>query len=170
MGNWNLLNRKVFPKLDFHVPEGMLSRIVLSSPGAIEPVLNTLREKIEKKLADIESKKLSLEVLDTRNLELTHEDIHLAETRILAQLAQMKVDEENIQRTMNQDLVVESCYKVKDPMILRQFLLEKDQTILNFQEIVKILQTKVEKLERLVQLKDTRIQELTRKVHFFMSK
>ncbi|XP_070398066.1 sperm flagellar protein 1 isoform X1 [Nothobranchius furzeri] len=163
MGNWNLLNRKVFPKLDFHVPEGMLSRIVLSSPGAIEPVLKTLREKIEKKLADIESKKLSLEVLDTRNLELTHEDIHLAETRILAQLAQMKIDEENIQRTMNQDLVVESCYKVKDPMILRQFLLEKDQTILNFQEIVKILQTKVEKLERLVQLKDTRIEELTRK-------
>uniref|UniRef100_A0A1A8FMN7 Sperm flagellar 1 n=1 Tax=Nothobranchius korthausae TaxID=1143690 RepID=A0A1A8FMN7_9TELE len=71
---------------------------------------------------------------------------------------------------MNQDLVVESCYKVKDPMILRQFLLEKDQTILNFRETVKILQTKVEKLERLVQLKDTRIEELTRKVHFFMSK
>ncbi|XP_017268343.1 sperm flagellar protein 1 [Kryptolebias marmoratus] len=160
--NWNLLNRKVFPKLDFYVPEEAISRIVLSSPGAIEPVLSALREKIDKKLADIASKKLILNNFDTRNLEKTPEEIHVAEARILAQLAKMKIDEENIQKTMKQKLVVESCYTVRDPTLLRQFLLEKDGAILDLQEIVKILQTKVEKLEHLLQLKDIRIAELTK--------
>lgn len=44
------LLRKVFSKLDFHVPEETLKKIVLSTSGAIVPVLNTLREKIDKKL------------------------------------------------------------------------------------------------------------------------
>lgn len=51
------MHRKVFPKLDFYVPEEVISKIVLSSPGAVEPVLSALREKINKKLADIASKK-----------------------------------------------------------------------------------------------------------------
>ena len=44
------MNRKVFSKLDFHVPEETVRRIVLSTAGAIEPVLSTLREKIDKRL------------------------------------------------------------------------------------------------------------------------
>lgn len=51
------MNRKVFPKLDFYMPEEVIAEVVLSSPSAIEPVLSTLREKIDKKLADIASKK-----------------------------------------------------------------------------------------------------------------
>uniref|UniRef100_A0A8C3AL96 Sperm flagellar 1 n=1 Tax=Cyclopterus lumpus TaxID=8103 RepID=A0A8C3AL96_CYCLU len=50
LSNWNLLNRKVFSKLNFHVPEDTVKRIVLSTAGVIEPVLGALREKIEKKL------------------------------------------------------------------------------------------------------------------------
>ncbi|XP_037550203.1 sperm flagellar protein 1 [Nematolebias whitei] len=71
--NWSLLNRKVFPRLDFYVPEEVISKIVLSSPGAVEPVLSTLKEKIDKKRADIASKKLTLENFDIRNLEKTPE-------------------------------------------------------------------------------------------------
>lgn len=44
------MNRKVFSKLNFHVPEDTVKRIVLSTAGVIEPVLNALREKIDKKL------------------------------------------------------------------------------------------------------------------------
>lgn len=44
------MNRKVFSKLNFHVPEETVKKIVLSTAGVIEPILSTLREKIEKKL------------------------------------------------------------------------------------------------------------------------
>lgn len=40
----------MFSKLNFHVPEETMKRIVLSTAGAIEPVLTALREKIDKKL------------------------------------------------------------------------------------------------------------------------
>ncbi|XP_013885458.1 sperm flagellar protein 1 [Austrofundulus limnaeus] len=160
--NWSLLNRKVFPKLDFYVPEEVISEVVLSSPGAIEPVLSTLREKIDRKLADIASKKPILDNVDIKTLEKTPEAIHEVEARILAQLAKMKIDEENIQKTMKQKVVVESCYTVREPTLLRQFIFEKDQVILDLQEVVKILQTKVEKLEHLLELKDIRIDQLTK--------
>ena len=42
--------RKVFSKLNFHVPEQTVRRIVLSTAGVIEPVLSALREKIDEKL------------------------------------------------------------------------------------------------------------------------
>lgn len=44
------VDRKVFSKLNFHVPEETVKRIVLSTAGVIEPVLNALRDKIDKKL------------------------------------------------------------------------------------------------------------------------
>lgn len=40
----------MFSKMNFHVPEETVKRIVLSAAGVIEPVLSTLREKIDKKL------------------------------------------------------------------------------------------------------------------------
>lgn len=40
----------MFSKLNFHVPEETVRRIVLSTAGVIEPVLSALREKIDKKL------------------------------------------------------------------------------------------------------------------------
>lgn len=44
------MNRKAFSKLDFHVPEETVKRIVLSTSGAIVPVLGALRQKIDEKL------------------------------------------------------------------------------------------------------------------------
>uniref|UniRef100_A0A3Q0S019 Sperm flagellar 1 n=1 Tax=Amphilophus citrinellus TaxID=61819 RepID=A0A3Q0S019_AMPCI len=52
LSNWKLLNRKVFSKLNFHVPEETLKKITLSTAGAVVPVLSALREKIDKKLED----------------------------------------------------------------------------------------------------------------------
>lgn len=40
----------MFSKLHFHVPDETVKTLVLSTVGAIEPVLSSLREKIEKKL------------------------------------------------------------------------------------------------------------------------
>lgn len=43
-------DRKVFSKLNFHVPGETVRRIVLSTSGVIEPILCSLRERIDKKL------------------------------------------------------------------------------------------------------------------------
>ncbi|KAL1263006.1 hypothetical protein QQF64_005745 [Cirrhinus molitorella] len=50
LSNWSTLNRKVFSKLNFHIPEETVKKIV-STAGYIEPVLCALREKIEEKRA-----------------------------------------------------------------------------------------------------------------------
>jgi len=43
--------RKVFSKLNFQIPEDLLKKIVDSTAGYIEPVLCSLKEKIEEKRA-----------------------------------------------------------------------------------------------------------------------
>eukprot|EP00064_Thunnus_orientalis_P000499 superscaffoldBa00000026_g500 len=72
LSNWNLLNRKVFSKLNFHMPEETVKRIALSTAGVIEPVLSALREKIEKKLEHTTDNIPDLEYYDTRNQEKHH--------------------------------------------------------------------------------------------------
>ncbi|XP_069741399.1 sperm flagellar protein 1 isoform X4 [Narcine bancroftii] len=57
LSNWQLLNRKVFFKLHFHISEETLKMLVKSSPGIIEPVLSTLRQKIEEELNGIQDVK-----------------------------------------------------------------------------------------------------------------
>ncbi|AWP14074.1 putative sperm flagellar protein 1 [Scophthalmus maximus] len=97
LSNWNLLNRKVFSKMNFHVPEETVKRIVLSAAGVIEPVLSTLREKIDKKLEHTTDNILDLEYFDTRNHEQPHAEIHQTE---VAQLrgGDMKKDDKRRQR------------------------------------------------------------------------
>lgn len=45
-----IADRKVFSKLNFHVPEETVGGIVLCTAGVIEPTLSTLREKILSKV------------------------------------------------------------------------------------------------------------------------
>ncbi|XP_045424370.1 uncharacterized protein LOC123650033 isoform X2 [Lemur catta] len=47
LSNWHILNRKVFPKLSLCVSETDIRKVVASTPGAIEPILCALREKVE---------------------------------------------------------------------------------------------------------------------------
>lgn len=45
--NWRTLNRKVFSRLNFSVPEDLLQGVATGKPGVIEFILSTLRAKIE---------------------------------------------------------------------------------------------------------------------------
>ncbi|XP_016061852.1 PREDICTED: uncharacterized protein LOC107532108 isoform X2 [Miniopterus natalensis] len=46
LSNWSILNRKVFHKLRFCVSEADIRKVVANTPGAIEPILCLLREKV----------------------------------------------------------------------------------------------------------------------------
>uniref|UniRef100_A0A671YHM9 Sperm flagellar 1 n=1 Tax=Sparus aurata TaxID=8175 RepID=A0A671YHM9_SPAAU len=69
LSNWSVLNRKVFSKLNFHVPGETVRRIVLSTSGVIEPILCSLRERIDKKLEHTTENILDLDYYDTREQE-----------------------------------------------------------------------------------------------------
>ncbi|KAM6186246.1 sperm flagellar protein 1-like [Rhynchocyon petersi] len=47
LSNWSTLNRKVFHKLHFCVSESEIRNVVANTPGAVEPILCTLRTKVE---------------------------------------------------------------------------------------------------------------------------
>lgn len=70
LSNWGTLNRKVFSKLNFHIPEETVKRIVVSTAGVIEPVLCSLRERIDDKRQQCtEDTLLDVEYYNNRNRE-----------------------------------------------------------------------------------------------------
>ncbi|XP_034753917.1 sperm flagellar protein 1 isoform X4 [Etheostoma cragini] len=149
LSNWDLLNRKVFSKLNFHVPEETVKRIVLSTAGVIEP---------------------DLEYYDTRNQEKPHKEIRQTEAKLVAQLAgeEMKKDEKrSIKNSKPQQTA--QFYSDMDPS-LRLILQEKEQAVMALQETVEILQMKVNRLEHLVHLKDMRIEDLMRHLDTYKAK
>ncbi|XP_021461879.2 sperm flagellar protein 1 isoform X2 [Oncorhynchus mykiss] len=150
LSNWGTLNRKVFSKLNFHIPEETVKRIVVSTAGVIEPVLCSLRERIDDKRQQCtEDTLLDVEYYNNRNREkpLTEPPPKKKEERAHVH-----------QHTDKTSTVLGSQV---DPTI-RLVLEEKEQALLALQETVEILQIKVNRLEHLVQLKDMRLEDLTR--------
>ncbi|XP_030603506.1 sperm flagellar protein 1 isoform X1 [Archocentrus centrarchus] len=198
LSNWKLLNRKVFSKLIFHVPEETLKKITLSTAGAVVPVLSALREKIDKKLEDTNNNMPDVEYYDTRDQEKPHADllcpelslisprdrsdhsetqrnlhleaseIHQTEIRLLTQLAELKKDEKNMQKNSKVEHAVK-FYSAMDPTF-QQILKEKEKAIMSLMETLEILQMKVNKLEHLVHLKDIRIQDLTQHLEMYKAR
>ncbi|XP_028982740.1 sperm flagellar protein 1 [Betta splendens] len=167
LSNWSQLNRKVFSKLHFHVPDETVKKIVLSTVGVIEPVLSALREKIEKKLELATHNMLEMEYYDTSN---QGKEIHQADGKLLNHMAgeEMKKDEKNKLKNGKAQQTVQ-FYTDMDPG-LRLILQEKDQAVMALQETVEILKMKVSRLEHLVRLKDMRIEDLTRHLDTYKAK
>uniref|UniRef100_A0A3P9IXM9 Zgc:66426 n=1 Tax=Oryzias latipes TaxID=8090 RepID=A0A3P9IXM9_ORYLA len=164
LSNWNVLNRKVFSRLDFHVPEETLNKIVLSTSGAVVPALSALREKIDKKLENPKNNITNPDYYDTRDLKKPCAEIH----QIHTQLTELRKDEKNMEKNMKVQHAV-TFYTDMDQS-LRLILQEKEQAVLSLQETVEILQIKVNKLEHLVHLKDMRIEDLTRHLEMYKAK
>ncbi|CAB1343335.1 unnamed protein product [Coregonus sp. 'balchen'] len=165
LSNWGTLNRKVFSKLNFHIPEETVKRIVVSTAGAIEPVLCSLRERIDEKRQQCTEDALlvcnvhDVEYYNTRNQEKPLTEPPPNDAQMKPGLGKKKEERAHVhQHTDKTSTVLGSQV---DPTI-RLVLEEKEQALLALQETVEILQIKVNRLEHLVQLKDMRIEDLTR--------
>ncbi|KAG5266228.1 hypothetical protein AALO_G00228600 [Alosa alosa] len=154
LSNWSTLNRKVFPKLSFHVPEEVVRRIAMSVSGFIEPVLCALRERIE-------SKRMARGGDNMQQLEyysVSQEKPHKENGDIMTESVQTKdVPMRKIKDRPEMGVALGSHL---DPSV-RLMMEEKEQALLTLRETVEILQIKVNRLEHLVQLKDLRIEDLT---------
>ncbi|XP_030297349.1 sperm flagellar protein 1 isoform X3 [Sparus aurata] len=169
LSNWSVLNRKVFSKLNFHVPGETVRRIVLSTSGVIEPILCSLRERIDKKLEHTTENILDLDYYDTREQEKLHA-VRQTEAKRAVQLAGGETKKDDKSRVKNgrpQPAVL--CYSDMDPAF-RLILQEKEQAVMALQETVELLQMKVSRLEHLVHLKDMRIDDLTRHLETYKAK
>lgn len=155
LSNWSTLNRKVFSKLNFQVPEDLLKKIVVSTAGYIEPVLCSLKEKIEEKRSgkqfdstqDLEYYSTSYGQLRPVNHMMVFEN-----TTATNPTTVMKTGKVSAAAALGPKA---------DPSV-RLLFEKKEQEILTLQETVEILQIKVNRLENLVHLKDLRIKDLTK--------
>ncbi|XP_043534820.1 sperm flagellar protein 1 isoform X1 [Chiloscyllium plagiosum] len=153
LSNWQILDRKVFSKLHFHISEDMLTKLVKSSPGIIEPVLYMLRQKIEEELNCTQEVENYSTYADKNISDYVPPNMHLFTKECQSQPEMWNNSQK--QRTFYDQ------FSQLNPEI-RLLLEEKDQALLALRETVEILQMKVQRLEHLVQLKDLRIEDLTR--------
>ncbi|XP_048472246.1 sperm flagellar protein 1 [Rhincodon typus] len=153
LSNWQILDRKVFSKLHFHISEDMLTKLVKSSPGVIETVLYMLRQKIEEELNRTQEVENYSTSADKNILDYVSPNMHLFTKECQSQ-PEMWYNNQKQRSFCDQ-------YSHLNPEI-RLLLEEKDQALLALRETMEILQMKVQRLEHLVQLKDLRIEDLTR--------
>nr|XP_027780896.1 sperm flagellar protein 1-like isoform X2 [Marmota flaviventris] len=167
LSNWSLLNRKVFRKLCFCVSEEDIRKVVANVPGAIEPILCALREKVEANPAQAGSPGTALHVCKLDPGFSSMDAVH-SQAGLLSPSAPTSVKTLQKQRALEKK---GSCAcECQDPAEgawehlakIQQLLEDKEQALDILQETVQILQMKVIQLEHLVQLKDLRIAELTR--------
>ncbi|EGD79056.1 sporangia induced sperm flagellar protein [Salpingoeca rosetta] len=159
LDNWHTLNAKVFKKLGLTVPENVVKGVVNNKAGVVEVVLSNLRVKIEQYMQRRAG-------IDTRDSQKTPGwgDLEPKKRRKPKKAASDKPQE---QHNSFAEVLDSPAYEdIEDPV---QALMDKDQSIMDYQETIEILKVKVRKMEQLVKLKDKRIDELTRKLAMYES-
>uniref|UniRef100_A0A8C3SPB3 Sperm flagellar protein 1 n=1 Tax=Chelydra serpentina TaxID=8475 RepID=A0A8C3SPB3_CHESE len=152
LSNWGHLNRKVLNKLNFSIPEDMIRKIVQCTPGMVELVLLPLRQKIEEKQNRALPGGRELRPQPGDPCVLPHSSKRGA-GRSDPVCAPLHVPQP---QGSAQALPGDTSFRIQ--------LAEREQTLLACQETVQILQMKVRRLEHLLQLKNVRIDDLTRRL------
>ncbi|XP_020856853.1 sperm flagellar protein 1 isoform X2 [Phascolarctos cinereus] len=153
INNWIHLNRKVLHKLNFSVPEDVIQKIAQCSPGVVELVLIPLRQRLEEKK---QRKQGELDLQEGSN----YMDMDFSQkTPRGGTMEPWKAG----QLRGGKLLPAASRAMQGDPNFVVQ-MAEKEQELLASQETVQVLQMKVRRLEHLLQLKNVRIDDLSRRL------
>uniref|UniRef100_A0A8C6QW04 Sperm flagellar protein 1 n=1 Tax=Nannospalax galili TaxID=1026970 RepID=A0A8C6QW04_NANGA len=162
LSNWGHLNRKVLNKLNFSVPEDVMRKIAQCSPGVVELVLIPLRQRLEERQRRRKQGASSLQVL---LLEPAGGGEGSPQTKTRGEGAPDPVGGEQLRggRPLAPRPPGYSQALQGDPSFVLQ-IAEKEQELLASQETVQVLQMKVRRLEHLLQLKNVRIDDLSRRL------
>ncbi|XP_006877753.1 PREDICTED: sperm flagellar protein 1 [Chrysochloris asiatica] len=163
LSNWSHLNRKVLNKLNFSVPEDIMRKIAQCAPGVVELVLIPLRQRLEERQKRRKQGLGSLQELAPQDGS-SYMDVGLSQ----------KVGGEGVPEPQGGELLKGARLPAPRPLGYSQavqgdpsFILqiaEKEQELLASQETVQVLQMKVRRLEHLLQLKNVRIEDLSRRL------
>ncbi|KAM8923792.1 sperm flagellar protein 1-like [Pelodytes ibericus] len=166
LSNWGFLNRKVFSKLNLHVPEDMVRRLITNTSGVIEPVLYTLRQKINEKLQEKSQRESNTQQVKETEYYITNTGQPTGPGALLSP-TYGKAFPGSMDQSQNHLTRADGHLHPQihlEPRV-RLILEEKEHELMTLQETVQILQMKVQRLEHLVQLKDLRIEDLTRNLN-----
>uniref|UniRef100_A0A8C3X0C9 Sperm flagellar protein 1 n=1 Tax=Catagonus wagneri TaxID=51154 RepID=A0A8C3X0C9_9CETA len=164
LSNWGHLNRKVLNKLNFSVPEDVMRKIAQCTPGVVELVLIPLRQRLEERRRRRKQGTGSLQKLAPQD-GTDYMDVGLSQKtpgegapdpQGGGQLRTGRLLEPRPPPGYTQTLQ-------GDPSFVLQ-IAEKEQELLASQETVQVLQMKVRRLEHLLQLKNVRIEDLSRRL------
>ncbi|XP_012942284.1 sperm flagellar protein 1 [Aplysia californica] len=165
MQNWHLLNRKVFPKLNFQLTEDLIREICVGKVGLIERFLMHLRAKVERCVrdqrleADITADAAGKQSKSTTRLHADHR-------KGRGNMNDKPEADQNLASPGRQKMTQAGPYKgnarikMMDESVPRAIYEEKEQECLAKEETIQILQAKVRRLEHLLHLKDIRIEDL----------
>ncbi|XP_068005498.1 sperm flagellar protein 1 isoform X2 [Melanerpes formicivorus] len=156
LANWGHLNRKVLSKLNFCVPEDVVRQVVQSRPGTAEQVLLLLRQKIEEKQKQSKDS----------GGQAVPEEVSYLETGYCK--AKGGTGGGCAQEPPRAAGVKKSHHGYVQPppggTDVHLQLAEREQALRLAQETIQILQLKVARLEQLLQLKNVRIDDLSRRL------
>ncbi|XP_052249034.1 sperm flagellar protein 1-like isoform X5 [Dreissena polymorpha] len=182
--NWYYLNRRVFSRLNFELAEDVINDLVACKPGMIEKVLLMLQVKIkraeyargrqnDKPEADQHHNMSSPGRKDSKLIKVGMEDTkgsrfiktkqiddygHVITHRYLDNRGWNSGVEHMPPRTRLKGNLGET------DVVPRIMLEEREQEVLAKDEMIKILQAKISRLEHLLHLKDMRIDDLQNRV------
>uniref|UniRef100_A0A452F6V3 Sperm flagellar protein 1 n=1 Tax=Capra hircus TaxID=9925 RepID=A0A452F6V3_CAPHI len=155
LSNWSHLNRKVLNKLNFSVPEDVMRKIAQCAPGVVELVLIPLRQRLEERQRRRKQGIGSLQVPPYSSLSQKARGEGVPDPQGRGQLREGRLP---VPRPPGDSQALQS-----DPSFVLQ-IAEKEQELLASQETVQVLQMKVRRLEHLLQLKNVRIEDLSRRL------
>ncbi|XP_037667485.1 sperm flagellar protein 1 isoform X2 [Choloepus didactylus] len=163
LSNWGHLNRKVLNKLNFSVPEDVMRKIAQCVPGVVELVLIPLRQRLEDRQRRRKQGGGSLQELAPQDGS-GYMDVGLSQKARGEGAPDSQIGEQL--RGGRQPAPRAPGYSQAlqgDPSFVLQ-IAEKEQELLASQETVQVLQMKVRRLEHLLQLKNVRIDDLSRRL------
>uniref|UniRef100_A0A8C4KTJ6 Sperm flagellar protein 1 n=1 Tax=Equus asinus asinus TaxID=83772 RepID=A0A8C4KTJ6_EQUAS len=155
LSNWGHLNRKVLNKLNFSVPEDVMRKIAQCAPGVVELVLIPLRQRLEERQRRRKQGVGSLQV--PPHSSFSHCSGGAARAAGSPPVGH-KRGRLPAPRPPGYTQALQG-----DPSFVLQ-IAEKEQELLASQETVQVLQMKVRRLEHLLQLKNVRIEDLSRRL------
>ncbi|XP_012610693.2 sperm flagellar protein 1 isoform X1 [Microcebus murinus] len=163
LSNWSHLNRKVLNKLNFSVPDDVMRKIAQCAPGVVELVLIPLRQRLEERQRRRKQGSGSLQELAPQDGS-GYMDVGLSQ-KARGEGAPDPQGGEQLRgaRPPAPRLSGYSQALQGDPSFVLQ-IAEKEQELLASQETVQVLQMKVRRLEHLLQLKNVRIDDLSRRL------
>ncbi|EDV20343.1 uncharacterized protein TRIADDRAFT_32021 [Trichoplax adhaerens] len=157
--NWNVLNRKVFTRLNFHLPEDVLQSIVKCKPGVVEFLLNNLRLKQIHHQRRGQSSQNSNQAFAGQ--PSTYPDSQTnTKSRKPSNGYGQNINHRPVKGSKSQPVSQEAVIAME----------EKTQALLASQETIQILQAKIRRIEHLLHLKDLRIEELQSRLISYESK
>lgn len=164
LSNWGHLNRKVLNKLNFSVPDDVMRKIAQCTPGVVELVLIPLRQRLEERQRRRKQGIGSLQELAAPQDGTGYMDVGLPQKAPAEGALDSKGGGQF--RGARQPAPKPPGYSQAlqgDPSFVLQ-IAEKEQELLASQETVQVLQMKVRRLEHLLQLKNVRIDDLSRRL------